>query len=448
VSVAVNIILFEEGSNPMMTLHESRFPVILLVTLCLTFGASHGAAAEPKTVNTKTGEVVTITLAGDTGFSPNNAPVRKDGVKRHGQFQAWENTTRGIAPLVDGDLNFLNVETVVTDRNNLRRDTKGQRGPFNFRTHPNGMRHLVSRGFNVMSLANNHSMDYGVAGLQDTLRHVKPLRHDGLLAANGIGVDRETASRPDTINVAGSNIGFSSIGIVTNNLARHRAGPKKPGQIAYRFDDDYRLVLKRLSETPADFRMLSIHYGLEGRVRTDSKQVKEWRYQAALGSGIDLIVGHHAHVPRGVEVAGKSVIFYGLGNFLHHGTANMSGKGICKDYGLFAKVHLLRQPDGQLEARAIEAIPLTAMHRQPKPLTGTRAAARIHALNYLGSRLGSRDGAAKGVRFTPMPNGTGLYCKDGAANDPGKIGALCTKWRPPPAIPSNLKGRIAASCSR
>ena len=59
--------------------------------------------------------------------------------------------------------------------------------------------------------------------------------------------------------------------------------------------------------------------------------------------GIDLIVGHHAHVVRGVEMTPNgSLIFYGLGNFLHLGTANMTSSGICRDYGLLARVHLRR----------------------------------------------------------------------------------------------------------
>jgi poly-gamma-glutamate synthesis protein (capsule biosynthesis protein) len=105
--------------------------------------------------------------------------------------------------------------------------------------HPNGMRHLVSRGFNMLSLANNHSMDYGVPGLKETLKHVGAIERERLAVATGIGMNREEASRPRRVNVKGSEIAFASIGIVTNNLARHRAGPNKPGQIAYRFDDDF-----------------------------------------------------------------------------------------------------------------------------------------------------------------------------------------------------------------
>ncbi len=390
---------------------------------------------------------VTIVLVGDVGLNPNNQKVEPKGVRKRG-FQTWDQTTEKIAGQINGDLNFMNVETVVTDRNDLSRDTKGQRGPFNFRTHPAGIQHLVTSGFNVLSLANNHSMDYGVPGLKETLKHVGKLESERLAVASGIGMNREEASRPRRVNVNGSVVAFSAIGIVTNNLERHRAGPKKPGQIAYRFDDDFSVVRKRLKEAPADYRILSVHYGIEGQVQTDAKQIADWRRKAAKGDGIDLIVGHHAHVVRGVELAGNSLIFYGLGNFLHHGTANMTSKGICKDYGLMARVHLKRNSQGKLVLRAVEAIPVTDTHYRPRPLKGDQGKARIYALNYLDSALDNTLDGARGIRFTPQTDGSGLYCLPGADKDGGKIGALCKNFSPAPSIPSRLRGSIASSCRR
>lgn len=389
---------------------------------------------------------VTVTLVGDVGLNRSNQPVEADGVRR-GAFQTWAETTSLIDNEVNGDLNFMNVETVVTDRNDLPRDTKGQSGPFNFRTHPNGIRHLVSRGFNLLSLANNHSMDYGVAGLEQTLKHVGRLQSERLAVAAGVGMNSEEASRPQRVAVKGAEIAFAATGIVTNNLERHRAGPDKPGQNAYRFDDDFAQVRRRLVAAPAAYRILSIHYGEEGKVRADAKQFADFRALAAQKDGIDLIVGHHAHVPRGVEMAGKSLIFYGLGNFLHQGTADMTGKGICRDYGLMARVHLKKAPGGKLELRAVEAIPVTDTHFRPRRLTGEAGAARVYALNYLDADLG--DGAgARGVMFTPQADGTGLYCLSGADKDGGTIGALCKSYRPAPPIPDRLRGAIASSCSR
>lgn len=393
-------------------------------------------------------QTVTILVTGDVGLNPSNAPVNPRTTSKGGRTMTWGDTTADLNGLIDGDLNFLNVETVVTDRNDLPADRKGQSGPFNFRTHPNAFAHLVETGFNVFSLANNHSMDYGPEGLEETLNHMEPLYKKGLLAAAGIGRNREQASRPFLIDVRGSRIAFAAIGIVTNNLERHRAGPDKPGQIAYRFDADWAEVQKRLIDMPANYRILSIHYGQEGYVQTDQRQITEWRREAALKNGIDLIVGHHAHVVRGVEIAGKSVIFYGLGNFLHHGTANMTGNPICKDYGLMGKVHLKPASGGRLEVRAIEALPMTNTHFRPKLFAPAAAAAHIHALNYLSARLDDSASGTRGVRFTPMPNSTGLYCVPGAEKDPGRIGKLCRDYKPAPPIPGNLLGAIAGSCGR
>ena len=386
---------------------------------------------------------VTITLTGDTGYSRNNQRVEPDGVRR-GDFQTWAETTSLIDDEVNGDLNFTNIETVVTDRNDLTPDLKEQSAPFNFRTHPNGVRHLVTHGFNLLSLANNHSMDYGLEGLKETLKHVGKLQSERLAVAAGLGMNSEQASRPQRVTVKGSDIAFAATGIVTNNLERHRAGPDKPGQSAYRFDDDYAEVRRRLVAAPAAYRILSIHYGEEGRVRADAKQFADYRGLAAQQDGIDLIVGHHAHVVRGVEIAGNSLIFYGLGNFLHPGTADINGKGVCRDHGLMARVHLKKASDGKLKLRAVEAIPVADTHFRPRPLTGEQGAARIHALNYLDADLGG----VRGVAFTPQPNGSGLYCLAGADKDGGSIGALCKGYRLAPPIPANLMSSIASSCAR
>ena len=119
-------------------------------------------------------------------------------------------------------------------------------------------------------------------------------------------------------------------------------GPDSPGQASYRDRADFEAAVDKLAALPADYRILSIHYELEGRAIPDERQPADWRSFAAEEKGIDLIVGRHPHVAQGVELDGKSLIFYGLGNFLHPGTAEMTRFGMCRDYGLMAKVHLAR----------------------------------------------------------------------------------------------------------
>lgn len=386
---------------------------------------------------------LTIVLVGDTGFNPTDAKVEANGVRKGKKVTSFSETLAGISSEVDGDLAFINLETVVTDRNDLRPEGKGK-GAFHFRSHPAALKALIDAGFNLFSLANNHSYDYGPQGIEETLYHVAVANAQKAIAYAGIGGNFDEAIRPGCIDLDGTRIAFSAIGIMTGDQPQYRAGPSKPGQASYRDRPDFEATVDKLVAMPADYRILSIHYGLEGRVEPDERQRADWRSFAAEQKNIDLILGHHPHVVQGVELDGKSLIFYGLGNFLHPGTAEMSRFGICRDYGLMAKVHLARI-DGAWRVEAIEAIPLTNTQAKPERLAAAEATKRIHVLNHLA--VGLDDGKnAKGVRFTPQSDGAGLYCADGAAGLSGDLATLCQGWQQAGEPDKPLATKIAAAC--
>jgi poly-gamma-glutamate capsule biosynthesis protein CapA/YwtB (metallophosphatase superfamily) len=390
-------------------------------------------------------ERLTIVLVGDAGFNLNGAPVTPEGVRKDGAHLSFTDTLGGIARDVDGDLAFINLETVITDRNDLAPDTKGQKSPYNFKSHPQALKALIDDGFNLFSLANNHSMDYGANGAEETLYHMAVAAAERAIAYAGIGTNFEEATRPGCLELGDIKVAFGATGILTGQREEHRAGKDKPGQSSYRNRADFELLVNRLAGLDADYRILSIHYGLEGRVVPDKRQLEEWRGFAAREKGIDLIVGHHPHVAQGVELAGKSLIFYGLGNFLHPGTTEMTRFGICRDYGLMAKLHLARAEAG-FQVAAIEAIPLTKTHVRPERFAPQEGVRRIYALNHLGAQLG--DGrTSEGVRFTPRKDGSGLYCAPGAEALGGKLAALCKGWRPAPAAPKSLARQLASACA-
>jgi poly-gamma-glutamate capsule biosynthesis protein CapA/YwtB (metallophosphatase superfamily) len=386
---------------------------------------------------------LTIVLAGDTGFNPSDAPVDAKGIAKGKQITSFSGALSGVAREVDGDLAFVNLETVVTDRNDLAPEGKGK-GTFHFRSHPAALQALIDAGFNLFSLANNHAYDYGAAGIEETLYHLAVANATKAIAFAGIGSNFAEAIKPGCLDLDGTRIGFSAIGILTADQPAARAGPDKAGQAAYRDRADFEAVVDQLSALPADYRILSVHYGAEGRVEPDDRQIKDWRDFAASEKGIDLIVGHHPHVAQGVELNGKSLIFYSLGNFLHPGTAEMTRFGICRDYGLMAKVYLAKA-DGAWKAEAIEAIPLTDTQSKPERFKPDEGKKRIYALNHLAAGLDSEKGA-KGVRFAPQSNGTGLYCADGAGSLGGEIGALCEAWQAPGEPDQALAKTIAEAC--
>ena len=371
----------------------------------------------------------TIVLVGDTGFNASDAPVDAKGIRKGRAVTSFSETLAGISRDIDGDLAFVNVETVVTDRNDLAPEGKGKDAPFHFRSHPAALKALMDVGFNMFALANNHAFDYGATGIEETLYHFAVANAERAIAYAGIGSNFDEAIKPGCLDLDGTRIGFSAIGIITGDQPQYRAGPNSPGQASYRDRPDFEAVVDKLVAMPADYRILSIHYGLEGRVMPDERQLADWRGFAAEEKGIDLIVGHHPHVAQGVELDGKSLIFYGLGNFLHPGTAEMTRFGLCRDYGLMAKVHLARI-DGSWRVEAIEAIPLDQHANEAGTLLAPRSR-RSASMRSIISAAGLDDGKnAKGVRFTPQANGSGLYCADGAAALGGKLATLCQGWQP------------------
>jgi poly-gamma-glutamate synthesis protein (capsule biosynthesis protein) len=396
-------------------------------------------------------DTIVLVAVGDVGLNRTNLAVDPGGVLEGGKVTPWGEMTAGIAPLIKGDLNFMNLETVVTARNDLPVGNKGQEAPFFFRSHPAGVRHVAQLGFNLFSAANNHAYDYGEAGVRETVANLDQLTKEGLIHAAGIGLDRDHASRPAELDVAGAHVAFSAIGNVTNMNNAHRAGEHKPGTMGYRHDEDWELVTSRLAATPADLRILSIHYGTERDIRADDRQRREYR-QAAGERGADVVLGHHAHVVRGVELHQGKPIFYGLGNFLIRGAADISTRPdqhVCCDFGLLARVYFRREPGAggapHLAARALEVVPITAMNRAPEPLPPAEGARRVAVLNVLAESLDDTAAGSKGVRFAVRDDGSGLFCADGAGADPGPVGALCATYHGPTPATAEARERVRAA---
>lgn len=385
---------------------------------------------------------LTIVVGGDLGLNGHMQPVAPHAALKHGANIPWALLTERLAPLIDGDLNFANLETIVTERNDLRPEPK----TFNFRSHPAGVRHLVKLGLNLLSTANNHAMDFGSAGAMETISLLDRLKQDGLLAHAGLGRDREEAGHPSLIDIKGARVAFSAIGIVSGGFPHHRASHDRPGQLAWQSPEDFEDATQRLAFANAEYRILSVHHGSEREVRTDRNAIRKLRHEAVAQRGIDLVVGHHAHVVQGIEVTQGRIIFYGLGNLLHPGMQNMAGFGICRDYGLLARIHLASDETGHLVMRAVEAIPLADMHLRATRMSADEAQMRIHVLNHLAAGLDDTASDSRGMRFSIRADGSGLYCAPGADVEPGKAGALCRGWTGSAVTSSLQRSRIAASC--
>jgi poly-gamma-glutamate capsule biosynthesis protein CapA/YwtB (metallophosphatase superfamily) len=368
----------------------TRFLALTLATSLLA--AAPAARAE-----------LSLTFGGDMNFNASRVAPRADGAKKGGKLYSFKSLLAGIAPFIDGDINFANVETVVSDR-----DLPDTRGTFVFNSHPNSIRAAHDAGFNLFNLANNHIGDHGRTGMDETLRNMTALQKERGFQWGGLGADRREALEPTVFSVTTATgtyrIAFLAMTGVANTPSQ--ATDDRPGVLYLRDPQDFKDAMKKMAAVRADYKILSFHWGTEGKATLDSGQ--RALYQRALKEGdADLILGHHPHRVRPVEHVNGKVIFYSLGNYLMLGAANINGQSDTLDYGLLGKLHLEWDPaKKRLVAQAAEAIPIYDMHLAPKALGTSEAARRVKALNTVGKgQLGDEN-----VDFRVNRKGFGSAC--------------------------------------
>ncbi len=221
--------------------------------------------------------------------------------------------------LREADIAFANLECAITRHRQTTpakswEDVRAGR-EFVFRAPPQAAEQLAKAGIDVVSLANNHAMDFCAAGLLDTLHH---LRAAGV-AAVGAGANAAQARAPAIVERRGLRVAFLACSaIVPSSFA---AGPRAPGIFPHAravLRDDPLLEAVASAKRRADVVVVSLHWGVE-------RQQKPTEYQRALAqaciaAGATVVLGHHPHCLQPVERIGRGVVVYSLGNFVGLGT--------------------------------------------------------------------------------------------------------------------------------
>ena len=337
---------------------------------------SPSPAAEPAPDETTTDPqpvTITLTLLGDTGFAENKT-LQKAKSSKH-----WSKFTKGIAPLIDGDLNFVNLETVITDKK-----LKPVGKKFVFQSHTSSLEHLANDlGVNLFSVANNHVGDFGRKGQIKTVEAFEAL--DTEVYYHGLG-NSEQVRKPVEFEFKGVSVAFSAIGI-PSRAPRPKAD--QPGQLHVRSDKDWDDVIAGLAKSEADLKILSVHEGKEKQLYAQSHVKK--KYRAALAEAdIDFIVGDHSHVTGGLEQdeAGRTIA-YSLGNALLFGASNIDWRPFGSDFGLYLKAEF-QVLDGQAKLTQLSAVPMKGMHEKPRVLKGKDASKRVAFINKVSKKTSGK----------------------------------------------------------
>jgi poly-gamma-glutamate capsule biosynthesis protein CapA/YwtB (metallophosphatase superfamily) len=205
----------------------------------------------------------------------------------------------------------------------------GIRAPkaFTFLAPPQSAALLRDAGFDLVALANNHILDYGL----DVFDQTQALLTENKIGFVGAGADETAARRPVFIDAGGMKIAFLAYADVPEEYATHfdprtwTAGPGKPG-IAWADDETIQRDLLALGASPADFIVVLFHFGTEGLSEPTKNQIRQARM--AIDYGADLVVGTHTHLVQGEETYKGGRIFYSLGNFVFDGFEGGANKSV------------------------------------------------------------------------------------------------------------------------
>ncbi len=226
-----------------------------------------------------------------------------------------------------GDIVFGQLEANLSDRG-----TPLPQARLPCRASPQTFRSIKDARFNIVSFASNHCMDLGPDVMLET---VDVLRKLGF-AVIGVGRNIEEARKPAIIERKGTKIAFLAYASVLRT--GYNAGPDRAGcapmrawtlyhQLDYQpgtppliltfpYKDDLEALIEdvKKAKAQADLVALSFHWGIHfyhAAIATYQKEVAH----AAIDAGADIILGHHPHILKGIEVYKGKAIFYSMGNF-------------------------------------------------------------------------------------------------------------------------------------
>lgn len=230
--------------------------------------------------------------------------------------------------LHQGDLVFGQLETTMSER--------GARVPnakLAMRAPPAMAGAVREAGFDVMSFAGNHCLDFGYEAFADTLAHAA----EAGLQLCGAGEHLEAARRPVIVSVDGVRIAFLAASAILpegyaaeldkpgcvplrahtvyEQIEHDQPGtPPRTRTFAQRADLEALLTSVRAARASADHVLVSLHWGIH-MVPTDLADYQVEVAHAMIEAGADAILGHHPHLLKGIEFYRGRPIFYSLGNF-------------------------------------------------------------------------------------------------------------------------------------
>ena len=334
-------ILLYQKKNRRKTDIQSTFLLLGLVLTYLVVQLFSAFTANAEIVVTKDAKF-TATMVGDMMFGRN--------VQKVVDNKGYEFLFRQVEPYFQAsDYNTGNFENPII----LRDESEYELPDKSIFLHAQAdvAPYLSSINFTTVNLANNHTMDYGVAGLTETIETFEETD----TAPVGAGLSKYHSEKVHYADFNGykvATIGATDVGYRWGFSTNHQAGANKT-----RLYDLLRIIKDARRVEKADLIIVHSHWGVEYDSSPNPRQQEIGR--ALVDAGADIIVGHHSHTLQPVEIYKGKVIFYSLGNFIFD-----QGWSKTKD-SVLAQFKV--KEDG---SQVIELIPMKIEEASPTHLTG------------------------------------------------------------------------------
>lgn len=222
--------------------------------------------------------------------------------------------------LLSAPCTLMNLETVLAGEHTGHPLQKA----VNLRVSPEWAQYLREIGVDVVNLANNHSMDYGVEGLQSTCA---ALDDAGI---KYVGLIHQGKQHPCVIELEGLRIGILGYADTRRTTAEPTVAPLD----RHRIQED----IDNLRLEAVDRILINLHWGEEYVAYPAPWQQRFARELVDVGT--DIIIGHHPHVVQGVESYGRGLIFYSLGNFNFGSSSTIGRHSLIARWGIMVSLDL------------------------------------------------------------------------------------------------------------
>ncbi|WP_233566710.1 CapA family protein [Cohnella endophytica] len=264
--------------------------------------------------------------------------------------------------LAKADITAGNLETPITVRGTPAEDKQ-----YVFRGSAEAIPEIKNAGFDFLSLANNHTLDYGWDGLSDTMDALD----DAGLKHAGSGIDDKEAYTPAYIESKGMTVGFVSVTRVVPEVG-WKADRNHPG-VAEAYAPDRAVAAIKEAKSNADIVVVMVHWGVERAERPVAHQTD--LAHRFVDAGADLVIGSHPHVLQGFEAYKGKWIAYSLGNFVFSTTTS----------SITSETGVLHASCGKNGSCSLNFEPMFATNSQPAPMeesAGKALLARLSTVSY------------------------------------------------------------------